>query len=444
VTGYIRSRLGESAPLELFEATYGFRSDITGLLRASRLLSLAFPARAVALVVRDLGRTDVFPLPVRWKSSREYEFDISEFDRLCPVLDSLTAQSFAVVARQETLSGSYWQKVDDRLWYLCVAIRLEKGPGVVRDLLMCFLIDAPASVQRGIADGILESISEVEVGRFRDSVVVYVSAFDQLLTDLCFMPRELVTRSWRAALQGARMSWDTPGGAETPTVTLSLDLRRSTFAMQQASNRLLHAAWLDAVSQLARELTLLHGGIFDKFTGDGAIAHFTYEDGSEAGESAALRSAMACGAELLLAMREHIGHLEGNMKFLSELFGPAIGMARDVAAWSLDRDGRPVVVGTGVVNACRLSGGEAGQIVITNDLRRPLEALVEGLCFAKQLLGATHKDLPPDQQASCWAVRWPPLPSPRTISETSRIVRRIWSEVLARRGFEAPLNPDRK
>lgn len=435
MSGSIKYRLSKSAPLELLESTISLSGDIPGLIQASHLLSLAFPVHAVALVLRDAGRTDFFPLPVRWRSSRQYEFDVAESDRFRLVLEGPASDSFALLAQQEAVSAAYWKRIDEDIWYLCVALRVKRGTSVERCVLACFLVDGRASARRAIADGIQNSLTEVDVGRFRDAVAIYVTAFDQLLTDLCFMPREMVARSWRTVLQGSQLSWDKPGGSETPTLTLSLDIRRSTFAMQQACDRLFHAAWLDAVAQLARELTLLHGGIFDKFTGDGALVHFVYEAGDKASEEAALRSAMGCASEILLAMREHSRHLECNLKFLSELFGPAIGMARDISAWSLDRDGRPIVVGTGVVNACRLSGGEAGWVVITNDLRAALERLSEDWRFEKHLLRPAHKDFPPEQQASCWAIKWPALPAARSASDTSAIVHRIWSEVLARRSI---------
>lgn len=250
-----------------------------------------------------------------------------------------------------------------------------------------------------------------------DLCAVFFAYFDQMLRDLSFVPMAMIQAEWSKALHRTKhansgdarhragLPWGEDAPRETPTITLSLDLRKSTFAMQQTRDRKEYAGWLEAVAELAREITLQNGGIFDKFTGDGVICHFVYPAEGEskaAGKDQALLAAISCAVELIRAMQLHIGDVISQLKFTSGAFGPAVGMAVDMATWSLDRDGKPVVVGQGIVNACRLNGGDAGQIILTNDLKHMILRLVPSMKFEQHPLGDTHKEFPAAMKAECW------------------------------------------
>jgi len=53
-----------------------------------------------------------------------------------------------------------------------------------------------------------------------------------------------------------------------PTATLSLDLRKSTYCMEFATSAKEFGDWLDHLVEKMRAVAHLHGGVFDKFTGD--------------------------------------------------------------------------------------------------------------------------------------------------------------------------------
>jgi len=198
-----------------------------------------------------------------------------------------------------------------------------------------------------------------------------------------------------------------------PTFTLSLDLRKSTSLMDQVEQAGAFAIWLESLSEICRKIVHDNGGIFDKFTGDGVIAHFaaTERDADErdnmiydnALASPTIRAqaerAFTCSCELVRAIQEHLKQLRPLLRFDIGTAGPSVGLAFDDASWSLDRDGRPIVVGKGVVNACRLTGAPAGAIEMANNARRFVERMPNSQVLMPSIRinnVKNHKDLKDD------------------------------------------------
>jgi hypothetical protein len=128
-------------------------------------------------------------------------------------------------------------------------------------------------------------------------------------------------------------------------------------------------------------------------------------------------------------MQLHIENVLPMLKFRSRAFGPAIGMAVDMAAWSLDRDGKPVVVGPGIVNACRLNGGGSGDVTLTNDLKNRAAALMANLKFDEHELGSTHKDFRVSEEAMCWQIAHQTSHIGRPMAKIQAEVSRVWNEI---------------
>jgi class 3 adenylate cyclase len=150
------------------------------------------------------------------------------------------------------------------------------------------------------------------------------------------------------------------------TVTLGFDLRKSTFCMDNADPRKF-ARWLDHLTQILMTVAHSYGAIFDKFTGDGAIAHFLTRETQIVQTEEAVMAAVQCAIAMSNATSYHIRELRKILRLDSELLGGGIGIDIAPARWSLDYRHNPITVGRGVVTACRLMDGTpAHAIRITN------------------------------------------------------------------------------
>jgi len=164
-----------------------------------------------------------------------------------------------------------------------------------------------------------------------------------------------------------------------PTTSLSFDLRSSTFIMENAIDKAKHAVWLENLVKVLRNLVLRHNGVFDKFTGDGVLAHFPvyrFHDDDETARTNTVLNAISCGWEMVEAAALCGEYLKPNLALHTEWFGGTAGVAFDFAAWSRDESGNPIVVGRGVVHACRLSSDHEERMVVlvTNAAFTRLEA----------------------------------------------------------------------
>jgi class 3 adenylate cyclase len=216
---------------------------------------------------------------------------------------------------------------------------------------------------------------------YRDTVESYCRAIQLAMmrraeADSIF-PKNISQRFWNVVddekPQKFRIRpWDEGESGQATTVltaSLSFDLRQSTFAMDQAIDKKFHADWLEGMVIILRQLTHLHDGVFDKFTGDGAIAHFpiySFDQNDLTAQDKVIKSSVICAWDMIRAIEFYIEQLLPNVALRKSSFGPSVGIAFDEAQWSVDRVGNPIVVGRGVVHACRLSDGPAATIQVSN------------------------------------------------------------------------------
>lgn len=139
------------------------------------------------------------------------------------------------------------------------------------------------------------------------------------------------------------------------TVTLTLDLRKSTFLMEKTVDPKRFADWLAAMVRVLRTIVHRHQGVFDKFTGDGIIAHFPVEDLRMVGCDNACVAAVCCADEMISAIDRLLLGLQPIIRFDSDVFSAGVGIASNRAQWQVDHGRQLIVVGTGVVDACRMS-----------------------------------------------------------------------------------------
>jgi class 3 adenylate cyclase len=202
------------------------------------------------------------------------------------------------------------------------------------------------------------------------------------------LPERLSQHYWEASAGPPNSSADIPpwdrGPRSSPTATLSIDMRKSTKAMEQAHSRARFADWLDELVQIISDIAHRHGGIFDKFTGDGALVHFL-QDACIAlynGKSATVL-AIECAREIHRAIyNHHLPRLREILHIDFKTFGIGAAVASSNIHWKLDYRDNPITVGRGVVEACRLcTDTPATFTTVTNlvfqHLRRKAPALAD-------------------------------------------------------------------
>ena len=69
--------------------------------------------------------------------------------------------------------------------------------------------------------------------------------------------------------------------------------------------------------------------------------------------------------------------LRADLPLYNDKFGACVGISCGKATWSVDRSGNPIVVGRGVVHACRANGGGARTIRFTNNVYQYSKSLLE-------------------------------------------------------------------
>lgn len=271
-----------------------------------------------------------------------------------------------------------------------------------------------------------------------DSAILFNVFLNNKIRSNSFVSMEVLKDCWEKALESGScktdLPWESgdPPGARVPTATVSLDLRKSTSLMDQVEDRQAFAVWLEGLSEICREIAHDNFGIFDKFTGDGIIAHFAEaEMTEEPNPGNSVLRAFTCACELIRAVDIHLDALRPRLRFNIAASRPAVGIAFDVASWSLDRDGRPIVVGKGVVNACRLNSGDAGWIQMAYNMKRHLKDSVPKNVFEviEGTLVDKHKDLKPELQPECFRVANTEINLGRSRVDLETIVHRISVQV---------------
>lgn len=163
-----------------------------------------------------------------------------------------------------------------------------------------------------------------------------------------------------------RPPWDMPN-SRSRAATLSFDLRKSTFCMDHADDARLFGVWLDELVEILTRVSHLHGGVFDKFTGDGALVHFLARECEIVYGKNAVDAALYCAVDMQRAIEIHLGRLQSTiLRLNSNLLGAGIAIDVSETFWSFDHRDNPITVGRGVVGACRIcDDAPAGRIRLT-------------------------------------------------------------------------------
>ena len=209
-----------------------------------------------------------------------------------------------------------------------------------------------------------------------------------------------------------------------PTATLSFDLRKSTFCMEHADDPFKFADWLDELVQILTAVAHRNGGTFDKFTGDGAIVHFLQNECHVIYHRRATDAALACAADMQQAMVFHLSRLRPNLRMDSRLLGAGIGIDYGNAFWRIDHRDNPIVVGRGVVGACRHGAADAGTVVVTNIAYQKLDRHNQNRL---EQFDVTTKEMKEEMKITAWRIVHPRgILGAAPTEEIYGICKRVW------------------
>jgi class 3 adenylate cyclase len=241
-------------------------------------------------------------------------------------------------------------------------------------------------------------------------------------------PPEMSERYWFETITHPEKRLGIPWRQDrVSTITLAYDLRKSTFCMENAARLDLFATWLDQLVQILMGLGHRFGGVFDKFTGDGGLVHFVRD-----------YSRLDDAVEAAIAMQDAtLRHLEKLRKFLflnSRKLGAGIGIGVADTRWSLDHRNNPIVVGRGVVHACRLmSDAPPGAIRVTNlayqELSPAFQKLFREIAFVS-------KDHPASNEVTAWELLLTDQPdvASRNVSIVDEVCNSVYGKVPVSHG----------
>jgi class 3 adenylate cyclase len=209
------------------------------------------------------------------------------------------------------------------------------------------------------------------------------------------------------------------------TATLSIDLRKSTFCMENAADPKKFARWLDELVQILTAVTHLYGGVFDKFTGDGALVHFLERESALIYNTTPVEAALDCAISMHRAVARHLEQLRKFLRLDSDILGAAIGIDVDPTYWSVDHRNNPITVGRGVVNACRVGDKtDAGAIRITNIAYQLLPRTRDLAEFTK--VKFVSKEYGAEMHITAWELPHGAHPLVRFPAETDAIVEQVY------------------
>jgi class 3 adenylate cyclase len=183
-------------------------------------------------------------------------------------------------------------------------------------------------------------------------------------------PQYTLRRVWLSK-EGEKALGDLTSNGSTPVNAAVVvgDLRMSALLLKEAVSPSLYARYLIGFTEAVRSLANGFSGWFDKFTGDGFIAFWIYQD-----EGQIVDTLPGFCQSILPAAQTLIANLKKNSRNFPVGVGLSIGI--DSGACELVRVGDALtILGNPIVGATRMvSGARAGQALVNVGLGATLEA----------------------------------------------------------------------
>ena len=155
---------------------------------------------------------------------------------------------------------------------------------------------------------------------------------------------------------------------QIPTISMVMDIRSSTVAMQLTRSPEDYASFIDEVVKEARRVLLEFGGYFDKETGDGIVGHFCALDATDKMKKSvpsAVRRCFDASKKILETVRDICADYQNKLELGVDSLGAGIGIHSGTAVWVTSTD-QIRAIGQSVVMASRISDVAAtNQIVMS-------------------------------------------------------------------------------
>lgn len=163
---------------------------------------------------------------------------------------------------------------------------------------------------------------------------------------------------------------------------ISFDIRRSTELMLKAKSPKEFANFLRELSLGLSDIIKSNFGVFDKFTGDGALAFFPdFYSGKDSSAFNVLKVAEEAHA-LFAKLYDEFSNI---FTVIPDDIGLGVGIDYGDITLLQMSDGL-TAVGTPVVYACRLSGAPAGNTFVNQQALNKIKSLPFKACFVKEKL----------------------------------------------------------
>ncbi len=217
---------------------------------------------------------------------------------------------------------------------------------------------------------------------------------------LSHFPPKIHEESWENLCLNQRPNYFKRFDNLVECVTVSLDLRKSTLQMDLSSNGFNYADWLNKLLNVFKLLIHKHNGIYDKFIGDGIVAHFLVGENHKK----ALLDAIDLSHSMIIATSVFIMNLQENIRFDCKYFGAGVGIALDKSNWLFGQNTSPQVVGRGLIDACRLcSSAKAKQVLMTVNAWEKFSTFNSGYANEAKKIDFSSKEYSGKMGLQVWA-----------------------------------------
>lgn len=160
-------------------------------------------------------------------------------------------------------------------------------------------------------------------------------------------------------------------GSECDVFVLSVDIRRSTELMLQASSPGDFARFITELCRRLQTVITNNFGVYDKFTGDGVLAFFPCFFAGADVDYYAVRASEACHNEF----SQHFRESRDRFDIVNLEVGLGIGMDFG-SAQLVHVNGALTIVGRPVVYACRMGSAPAGVTFVNQSAYRRLKQTI--------------------------------------------------------------------
>lgn len=166
------------------------------------------------------------------------------------------------------------------------------------------------------------------------------------------------------------------------TTSLVFDLRKSTIALEQLNSRDIaeFSPFIKSIVEMARSTIALHGGFFEKDTGDGVVAHFVNfdADATQVTFERASKRAFEAAVSIIRKATAICNAFQSKLRLGVGGLGGSVGLHTGSAVWLVE-DGKVRAIGDSAILASRLCN-EAPQrgVFVSNSEYLSLNELLPG------------------------------------------------------------------